>query len=112
VVIAWGFARIHWQNLVNFGVLPLTLADALAYDRIEIGDVLKLRAIRRQIRESPQIEAENITRRHVFPLHHELSGRQVTCCSRRHHQLVERSWWRAAPGSPVRKRPLAVTRVR
>jgi aconitate hydratase len=49
----------------------------LAYDRIEMGDVLKLRAIRRQIRESNQIEAENITRRHVFFLHHELSGRQV-----------------------------------
>jgi aconitate hydratase len=77
VVIARGFARIHWQNLVNFGVLPLTLADALAYDRIEMGDVLKLRAIRRQIRESHQIEAENITRRQVFSLHHELSGRQV-----------------------------------
>ena len=76
-VIAQGFARIHWQNLVNFGVLPLTLADASEYDRIEMGDVLKLRAIRRQIREGRQIEAENMTRRHVFSLHHELSGRQV-----------------------------------
>jgi aconitate hydratase len=57
--------------------VALTSISALAYDRIEMGDVLKLRAIRRQIRESPQIEAENITRRHVFSLHHELSGRQV-----------------------------------
>jgi aconitase A len=22
-----GFARIHWQNLCNFGILPLTFAD-------------------------------------------------------------------------------------
>jgi aconitate hydratase len=49
----------------------------LPYDRIEMGDVLKLQAIRRQIRESHRIEAESITRRHVFSLHHELSGRQV-----------------------------------
>ena len=27
VVIAKSIARIHWQNLVNFGVLPLTFAD-------------------------------------------------------------------------------------
>ena len=27
VVIAQSFARIHWQNLINFGVLPLTLVD-------------------------------------------------------------------------------------
>ena len=26
-VLAKSFARIHWQNLVNFGVLPLTFAD-------------------------------------------------------------------------------------
>jgi aconitate hydratase len=57
--------------------VALTSISALAYDRIEMGDVLKLRAIRRQIRESQQIEAENMTRRHVFFLNHELSGRQV-----------------------------------
>jgi hypothetical protein len=61
----------------EFQRLAITLADALAYDRIEMDDVLNLRAIRRQIRESPQIEAENITRRHLFSLHHELSGRKV-----------------------------------
>ncbi len=77
MVIARGFARIHWQNLVNFGVLPLTLADTSEYDRLAMGDVVKLRAIRRQIREGRRIEAENVTRRHVFFLHHELSGRQV-----------------------------------
>jgi aconitate hydratase len=27
VVIAKSFARIHWQNFINFGVLPLTFAN-------------------------------------------------------------------------------------
>ena len=27
IVVAKSFARIHWQNLINFGVLPLTFAD-------------------------------------------------------------------------------------
>ena len=45
VVIARSFARIHWQNLVNFGVLPLRLDDPSEYDRIEANDVLTLDAV-------------------------------------------------------------------
>ncbi|MFB6269675.1 MAG: aconitate hydratase [Halobacterium sp.] len=36
-VLARSFARIHFANLVNFGVVPLTLPES-AYDRIEEGD--------------------------------------------------------------------------
>jgi aconitate hydratase len=39
-----GFARIHRQNLVNFGVLPLT-ADPADLDAIERGDVLHVDAL-------------------------------------------------------------------
>jgi aconitate hydratase len=38
-VLAKSFARIHFANLVNFGVLPLTLPDD-AYDRLAEGDDL------------------------------------------------------------------------
>jgi aconitate hydratase len=41
LVIAKGVARIHWQNLVNFGVLPLIFMDAADYDRLEQGDVIR-----------------------------------------------------------------------
>ena len=34
-VLARSFARIHWQNLANFGVLPLTFAGPGDYDLIE-----------------------------------------------------------------------------
>ena len=36
-VIAKGFARIHAQNLVNFGVLPITFVDPADYDRVRPG---------------------------------------------------------------------------
>ncbi|MBO0884970.1 MAG: hypothetical protein J2P17_32485, partial [Mycobacterium sp.] len=42
VVIAKSFARIHWQNLVNFGVLPLRFADPGDYERIGDGDTIRL----------------------------------------------------------------------
>jgi aconitate hydratase len=42
VVLAKGIARIHWQNLVAFGILPLVFADPDDYDWIVAGDVLRL----------------------------------------------------------------------
>ncbi|MDQ5873835.1 MAG: aconitate hydratase, partial [Actinomycetota bacterium] len=46
VVIAKNFARIHWQNLVNFGVLPLEFTDDSDYESIEQGDVLAFGGLR------------------------------------------------------------------
>jgi len=40
------FARIHWQNLTNFGVLTLEFADPHDYRRVQQGDVLVLERIR------------------------------------------------------------------
>ncbi len=39
-VIAKSFARIHRQNLINFGILPLRLADPADYDALgQLDDV-------------------------------------------------------------------------
>jgi aconitate hydratase len=40
LVLAKGFARIHRQNLVNYGVLPLIFAEPRDFDRLEAGDIL------------------------------------------------------------------------
>lgn len=45
-VIAKSFARIHAANLINAGILPLTLADPDAYDMLEQGTQLHLNDIR------------------------------------------------------------------
>ena len=41
-VIAKSFARIHVANLINFGILPLTLDDPNDYDRIAEGDTIEI----------------------------------------------------------------------
>lgn len=41
-VIVKTFARIHVANLVNFGIVPLTFADAADYDKIKKGDKASL----------------------------------------------------------------------
>lgn len=44
-VIAKSFARIHAANLINAGIIPLTFANPDDYDRVEQGDVLKLKDV-------------------------------------------------------------------
>lgn len=43
VVIAKSFARIHWQNLINFGILPLVFNHPSDYDAIKLQDLVELK---------------------------------------------------------------------
>src|SRR5699024_3751785 len=52
------FARIHWQNLVNFGILPLTFVHEDAYDTLESGYVLVLDDIQTKIETSNTFDVE------------------------------------------------------
>ncbi len=76
-VLAKGFARIHSQNLINFGVLPLTFVDPADYDGIQAGDVLRLTALRRVLTEGSELVVENVTRQYQFQMRHSMSPRQV-----------------------------------
>ncbi|HKK34308.1 MAG TPA: aconitate hydratase, partial [Desulfomicrobiaceae bacterium] len=42
-IVAKSFARIHRANLVNFGILPLTLTNGDDYETLEQGDQITLR---------------------------------------------------------------------
>jgi aconitate hydratase len=77
-VVAKNFARIHWQNLVNFGILPLEFADPADYDRVEQGDVLVFDGIREALQDPGRaVVAENTTKGDRYELTHHLSPRQV-----------------------------------
>ncbi|MDP2481151.1 MAG: aconitate hydratase [Candidatus Palauibacterales bacterium] len=77
MVLAKGYARIHWQNLVNFGVLPLTFEDPDDYDRIEQGDVLRVERLHTTLGEGPQVEVRNVTKGETYAARHDLSERQI-----------------------------------
>jgi aconitate hydratase len=77
VVIAKNFARIHWQNLVNFGILPLEFLQEFDYDSIALGDVLAMRGLRSALQRGGEIEVENTTKGEKYGLRHRLSRRQV-----------------------------------
>ena len=56
IVIAKSFARIHRQNLVNYGVLPLVFADPADYDRLKKDDVLHVEDLRRTLDSGSDIK--------------------------------------------------------
>ncbi len=76
-VIARSFARIHWQNLVNFGVLPLTFIESSDYDSVEAGDELHLEEVAERVRGGLDLTIENRTKGTSFAVEHALSPRQV-----------------------------------
>uniref|UniRef100_UPI00260E5975 aconitate hydratase n=1 Tax=Oleiagrimonas sp. TaxID=2010330 RepID=UPI00260E5975 len=75
-VVAKDYARIHWQNLVNFGVLPLTFADPADYERLEKGDVLTLHHLHDVLGKGNTLEA-SIKGKGTLKLKHQLSPRQI-----------------------------------
>jgi aconitate hydratase len=58
LVLAKGFARIHRQNLINYGVLPLSFVHPEDYNRLDKGDVLRVSNLRRAIRSGPDLTLE------------------------------------------------------
>jgi aconitate hydratase len=76
-VIAKSFARIHGQNLVNFGVLPLLFCDPADHAGIEAGDVLRIDGVRAAVERRESIDVHDTSRGRTFRVRHDLSDRQV-----------------------------------
>jgi len=75
-VLAVSYARIHWQNLVNFGVLPLEFVDESDHDAVDSGDVLALSNVRAGL-DASQMTVRNMTQESEYGVRHRLSPRQV-----------------------------------
>jgi aconitate hydratase len=76
-VIAKDFARIHLQNLVNFGIIPLEFGDSSDYDKVTQGDVLEMSGAFEGLRPSETVEITNKTRGETYTMKHSLAPRQI-----------------------------------
>jgi len=76
LVIAKSFARIHWQNLINFGILPLTFMNAKDYDQIKQGSTIAIDNVIESIKSGNTLQA-NIDGKRNITLQHSLSKRQI-----------------------------------
>jgi aconitate hydratase len=76
VVIATSFARIHWHNLVDFGVVPLR-CDQGGRVAIARDDVLRFEHLHQQLQHGTEVAFTNITRHKTLRAQHDLSPRQI-----------------------------------
>ena len=74
-IICKSFARIHRQNLINNGILPLEFVNGEDYDRIEQGDELVIENIRDTIAKGKDIVVKDKTKGIDIPVKCELSER-------------------------------------
>ncbi|MGA8610367.1 MAG: aconitase family protein [Xanthobacteraceae bacterium] len=74
IVLAKGFARIHRQNLINYGVLPLVFVRPQDYDRLRVGDILRAHDLRRAIKTDHEITLEC---KGAVAVKHDLTERQA-----------------------------------
>jgi len=76
VVLAQSFARIHRQNLVNFGVLPLTFADPADYKALARGDCIRIENLPDQLGGGESIVVQALNTHCNVLTRHALSPRQ------------------------------------
>ncbi|MGI9354608.1 MAG: aconitate hydratase, partial [Rhizobiaceae bacterium] len=77
LVVAQSIARIHEQNLVNAGVLPLLFDDPADYDRLEQDDRLNVRDLRASVRSGEPIRIIIEPKGIEVLARHNMSARQI-----------------------------------
>ena len=75
VVLVEDYARIHWQNLANFGVLALEFVDPSDLERLEQGDVMHFTGLRDLVESGDETSIEVVGKDPVRARHN-LSDRQ------------------------------------
>jgi aconitate hydratase len=79
-VLAKSYARIAWQNLVNFGILPLEFIEESDYDQFDQGDEVELKDVVQSVKSKKPIEV-TIHKKDGQSVHvkakHSLSDRQI-----------------------------------
>jgi aconitate hydratase len=76
-VVAKNFARIHHQNLANFGILPLEFLHPEDWETIDQDDVLTISNTRKAIGDAGHIEVMNKTKSEKYEMKHSLTDRQI-----------------------------------
>ncbi len=74
-VLAKSFARIHKDNLINFGILPLTISPDV-YDSIDQDSEIELPSLAKEVKESNEITFIDIKTGRTYRSEHGLTERQ------------------------------------
>ncbi|HUX07758.1 MAG TPA: aconitate hydratase [Acidobacteriota bacterium] len=80
-VIVKSFARIHRQNLINWGVLPLRFEKADDYDKFKLGDEVEIRDLHKALEDGGnfRVTVRNLTNGEEAVAVESFSGKDVAC---------------------------------
>jgi aconitate hydratase len=76
-VLAKSFARIHLNNLINYGILPLVFENPEDYERLAQGDRLTFSGVRKSIRKLKPLEVRRGTEREMFRLLPQVTANKI-----------------------------------
>lgn len=76
-VLVKSFARIHAQNLVNFGILPLLFDDPTDWEKISQDDILEIANVREVIQKGKEVKITNKTKNQTYMTHHTMTPREL-----------------------------------
>ena len=76
-VLAKSYARIGWQNLVNFGIVPWEFVNPKDYDTIEQNDEIEIKRWREALEKGNSLKVKNKTKKLTYEMNHSLSPRQI-----------------------------------
>jgi predicted aconitate hydratase len=74
-VVAKSFARIHKDNLVNWGILPIVFRDLADYTWVRMGDLLRIEDVTQAV-ERGDLEVANLSQGRKFAARADLTARQ------------------------------------
>jgi aconitate hydratase len=75
-VLTKSFARIHRDNLVNFGILPLTFSNNDDYEKVKDGDILEIKGVRTSLKNNSAITVRDVTQNFDIEASYDLSQRE------------------------------------
>ena len=75
--IAKSYARIGWQNLINFGMIPFEFTNTNDWDKLEQGDILRIKNLRASIKNRDSVTAIVVEKNIEIPLTCTISERQI-----------------------------------
>jgi aconitate hydratase len=75
--ISKSYARIGWQNMINFGIVPFEFQNKDDFDKLEQGDVLRVEGLRSAIKNRNVLNAKVIGKQIEIPLILNISDRQI-----------------------------------
>src|SRR5690625_5910608 len=77
IALVKDFARIHLQNLINFGVLPLTFVNEEDHDILKQGAVLVVDNLKEKLKEGEPFEMHVEDSSQVIKVNHNLYEAQI-----------------------------------